>query len=109
YGLWALLVLKPIFDSTVEPFLIATLGKVPLIGALFRGKAQGPDLFTAGVILAIMILPIVTAVSREVIAVVPRDLREAALALGASRDEAGGLAGPPYARGGLVGAWVAGL
>src|SRR5438445_398338 len=65
YGLWALFLLQPIFDSTVEPFLIATLGRVPLIGALFRGKAQGPDLFTAGVILAIMILPIVTAVSRE--------------------------------------------
>ena len=109
YGLWALFVLKPIFDSTVEPFLIATLGKVPLIGALFRGKAQGPDLFTAGVILAIMILPIVTAVSREVIAVVPRDLREAALALGATRYESVRLAVLPYARSGIVGASMLGL
>ena len=104
YGLWALFVLKPILDSSVEPFLIGTLGKVPLIGALFRGKAQGPDLFTAGVILAIMILPIVTAVSREVIAVVPRDLREAALALGATRYESVRLAVLPYARSGIVGA-----
>jgi len=109
YGLWALFVLKPIFDSSVEPFLIATLGRVPLIGALFRGKAQGPDLFTAGVILAIMILPIVTAVSREVIAVVPRDLREAALALGATRYESVRLAVLPYARSGIVGASMLGL
>jgi len=109
YGLWALFVLKPIFDSSVEPFLIGTLGKVPLIGALFRGKAQGPDLFTAGVILAIMILPIVTAVSREVIAVVPRDLREAALALGATRYESVRLAVLPYARSGIVGASMLGL
>jgi phosphate transport system permease protein len=109
YGLWALFVLKPILDSSVEPFLIATLGKVPLIGALFRGKAQGPDLFTAGVILAIMILPIVTAVSREVIAVVPRDLREAALALGATRYESVRLAVLPYARSGIIGASMLGL
>jgi phosphate transport system permease protein len=109
YGLWALFVLKPILDSSVEPFLIATLGRVPLIGALFGGKAQGPDLFTAGVILAIMILPIVTAVSREVIAVVPRDLREAALALGATRYESVRLAVLPYARSGIVGASMLGL
>jgi phosphate transport system permease protein len=109
YGLWALFVLKPILDSSVEPFLIATLGRVPLIGVLFRGKAQGPDLFTAGVILAIMILPIVTAVSREVIAVVPRDLREAALALGATRYESVRLAVLPYARSGIVGASMLGL
>jgi phosphate transport system permease protein len=109
YGLWALFVLKPIFDSSVEPFLIATLGKVPLVGAFFHGKAQGPDLLTAGVILAIMILPIVTAVSREVIAVVPRDLREAALALGATRYESVRLAVLPYARSGIVGASMLGL
>ena len=109
YGLWALFVLKPILDSSVEPFLIGTLGKVPAIGAVFHGKAQGPDLFTAGVILAIMILPIVTAVSREVIAVVPRDLREAALALGATRYESVRLAVLPYARSGIVGASMLGL
>src|SRR5439155_1582332 len=80
YGLWALFVLKPIFDSSVEPFLIATLGKVPLIGALFRGKAQGPDLFTAGVILAIVAF---------VLAVLSRLLvrRSAELVSGPSADE----------------------
>ena len=109
YGLWGLFVLKPFFDVHVEPFLQSTLGKVPLLGALFRGNPNGPDLFTAGVILAIMILPIVTAVSREVIAVVPRDLREAALAVGATRYEAIRMAVLPYARSGIVGATMLGL
>ncbi len=109
YGLWGLYVLKPFFDDHVEPFLISSVGRVPLLGALFHGKAQGPDMFTAGVILAIMILPIVTAVTREVIAVVPRDLREAALALGSTRWEATRLAVLPYARSGVVGATMLGL
>jgi phosphate transport system permease protein len=109
FGLWGLFVLKPVLDEHVEPFLISTLGRIPIVGTVFQGKAQGPDLFTAGVILAIMILPIVTAVTREVIAVVPRDLREAALALGATRWEATRLAILPYARSGIVGATMLGL
>ena len=109
YGLWGLFVLLPWLDKTVEPFLAATVGKIPVIGALFSGKTQGPDMFTASVILAIMILPIVTAVSREVIAVVPRDLREAALALGATRWESVKMAVLPYARSGIVGATMLGL
>ena len=81
YGLWALFVLKP--SSTPRRAVPAdTLGKVPVVGALFSGNPKGGDLLTAGVILAIMILPIVTAVSREVIAVVPRDMREGAKASG---------------------------
>jgi len=109
YGLWGLFVLKPLFDRTIEPALQATLGKVPVLGAVFRGNVNGPDLFTAGVILAVMILPIVTAVSREVVAVVPRDLREAALAVGATRYEAIRMAVLPYARSGIVGATMLGL
>src|SRR5436189_178599 len=100
--------MKPVFDHTVEPFLTSTVGKVPLVGALFRGNPGGGDLFTAGVILAIMILPIVTAVTREVVAVVPRDLREGALALGATRYERIRMAVLPYARGGIVGATMLG-
>src|SRR6266540_2638434 len=109
YGLWGLFVMKPVFDHTVEPFLTRTIGRVPGIGALFRGNANGGDLFTAGVILAIMILPIVTAVTREVVAVVPRDLREGALALGATRYETVRMAVLPYARSGIVGATMLGL
>src|SRR5207244_2289706 len=109
YGLWGLFVMKPVFDHTVEPFLTRTVGRVPLIGALFRGNPNGGDLFTAGVILAIMILPIVTAVTREVVAVVSRDLREGALALGATRYETIRMAVLPFARGGIVGATMLGL
>jgi len=109
YGLWGLFVMKPVFDHRVEPFLTSTIGKVPLVGALFRGNPNGGDLFTAAVILAVMILPIVTAVSREVVAVVPRDLREAAKALGATRYETVRYAVLPYARSGIVGASMLGL
>ena len=109
YGLWGLYVLKPVFDTKVEPFLVATIGKLPVIGRLFTGNANGPDVFTAGVILAIMILPIITAVTREVLAVVPRDQREAALALGATRWESIRMAVLPYARSGIIGATVLGL
>jgi phosphate transport system permease protein len=129
YGLWGLFIMKPVFDHRVEPFLTATIGKVPLIGVLFRGaqfcmqadptnpaicqkfgyNSNGGDLFTAGVILAIMILPIVTAVTREVVAVVPRELREGALALGATRYETIRVAVLPYARSGIVGATMLGL
>ncbi len=109
YGLWGLYVLVPVFDRDVEPALEATVGRVPVLGALFRGAGSGGDLLTAGVVLAIMILPIVTAVSREVVAIVPRDLREASLALGATRYESVRMAVLPYARPGIVGAGMLGL
>jgi phosphate transport system permease protein len=109
FGLWGLFIMKPFFDRTVEPFLTATLGRIPIIGALFQGNANGGDLFTAGVILAVMILPIVTAVTREVVAVVPRELREGAMALGATRYEMIRMSVLPYARSGIVGAAMLGL
>jgi phosphate transport system permease protein len=113
YGLWGLFVLVPLFDRTIEPFLARTVGRIPLIGGLFGPKIGGGfqqgDLFTAGVLLAVMILPIVTAVCREVIATVPRDLREAALALGSTRYEMIRTAVLPYSRSGIVGASMLGL
>jgi phosphate transport system permease protein len=113
YGLWGVFVLQPVLDRTVEPFLVDTVGRIPLVGAPFRpnvnGGTQGGDLFTAGVILAVMILPIVAAVAREVVAGVPRDLREAALALGSTRYEMVRTAVLPYARSGIVGASMLGL
>ena len=118
YGLWGLFIMLPILDRHVLPFLAHTVGHVPVIGALFRlppgvgtqgAQVQGGNLLAAGVILAIMILPIVTAVTREVVAIVPRDLREAALALGATRYEAIRMAVLPYARSGIVGATMLGL
>jgi phosphate transport system permease protein len=111
YGLWGLFVMKPVFDNRIEPSLHAYLGKIPLIGSLFQPDPSfaGGDLFTAGVILAIMILPIVTAVTREVMATVPKDLREASLALGATRWEMVRIAVLPYSRSGIVGATMLGL
>jgi phosphate transport system permease protein len=109
YGLWGLFVLRPFLDRDVEPFLKSTVGKVPVIGSLFRGNVNGPDMFTAGVILSIMVLPIITALSREVIATIPRDLREAAKAIGATRYETIRLAVLPSARRGIVGASMIGL
>src|SRR4029079_8980829 len=88
YGLWGFYFLVPIFDKHIEPFLSSTLGNIPVIGKLFENQAgSGGNIFVAGVILAIMIVPIVTAVTREVVAIVPFELREGAMALGATRYE----------------------
>jgi phosphate transport system permease protein len=109
YGLWGFFVLSPFMRSTVEPFLQSTVGRVPVIGAPFTGNPIGKDLFTGGVILAIMIVPTVMAVSREVILAVPPAQREGMLALGATRWETIANAVLPYARSGIAGAAILGL
>ncbi len=109
YGLWGLYVMAPWLNTHVQPFLAATLGKLPVIGALFQPTSSVGNMFNAGIILAIMIIPIITAVTREVVAVVPHDLREAALALGATRYESIRIAVLPFARTGIVGATMLGL
>jgi phosphate transport system permease protein len=105
FGFWGLLVLVPLMAHTVDPFLIKVLGWT----RLFEQPQFGVSLFTAGVVLAVMILPIVAAISREVFSVVPRDQREAALALGATKWESIRMAVLPYSRAGIVGAIVLGL
>jgi phosphate transport system permease protein len=105
YGLWGLFVLVPVLRTKVEPFLGSTLGFLPL----FRGPAVGLGYLAAGVILAIMILPTITSISIEVLRTVPLSLREAALALGATRWEAIRMAVLPYARAGILGATILGL
>jgi phosphate transport system permease protein len=109
YGLWGFFILAPVMRSAVEPFLKNTVGNVPVIGALFSGPAVGRDLLVAGVILAIMILPTVTTVSREILRAVPNTQREGMLALGATRWETIQRAVVPYARGGIAGAVILGL
>lgn len=109
YGLWGVFVLGPIMRGAVEPFLKNTVGQVPVIGALFSGPAVGRDILVAGVILSIMILPTVTAVSREILRAVPDTQREGMLALGATKWETIRKAVLPYARGGIVGAAILGL
>lgn len=107
YGLWAIFVLVPILRTYVMPFLANTLGlgRTPL----FSGPAYGPSMLAAGLILAIMILPYISSVTREVLMAVPRSQREAALALGATRWEMIKDAVLPYARSGIIGAVILGL
>jgi phosphate transport system permease protein len=109
YGLWGFFVLAPIMRGTVEPALKAVLEPIPILGGLVAGPMLGKDLLTAGVILAIMILPTVVAISREVFRAVPDTQREGCLALGATKWEMIRNAVLPYARGGLVGAAGLGL
>jgi phosphate transport system permease protein len=109
YGLWGLFVMAPILNRYMAPALAGTLGKLPLLSALFVPTPAVGNMLNAGIILAIMIVPIITAVTREVISTVPSDLREAALALGATRYESIRMAVLPYARSGIVGATMLGL
>jgi phosphate transport system permease protein len=107
YGLWGVFVLVPMLREHVMPFLRDTLhlGVTPL----FNGPAYGPSMLAAGLILAIMALPYISAVSREVLRAVPRSQREAALALGATRWEMIWDAVLPYARSGIIGGIILGL
>jgi phosphate transport system permease protein len=107
YGLWGVLVLVPILRAYVMPFFKDTLHLGGF--ALFSGPAYGPSMLAAGVILAIMVLPYISAVTREVLLAVPRSQREAALALGATRWEMIWDAVLPYARSGIIGGVVLGL
>jgi phosphate transport system permease protein len=105
YGLWGIFVLIPALRTTAFPFLRKTLGFLPF----FQGPIYGPSMLAAGIILAIMIMPYIMSVSREVLLAVPNTQREAALALGATRWEAVTSAVVPYARSGLIGAIILGL
>jgi phosphate transport system permease protein len=105
YGLWGIFVLAPLLRSWVQPALGAWLGFLPV----FQGPPYGVGMLAAGIILAIMVVPFIATVSREVLLAVPRTQREAALALGATGWETTRLAVLRYARSGLVGAVLLGL
>jgi len=104
-GLWGLFVLVPFVRNPVESWLGGHLGSIPL----FQGPPFGVGFLAAGIILAIMVIPIITAVSRDAIRAVPAQQREAMLALGATRWETIRRAVLPYCRSGLVGAVILGL
>jgi phosphate transport system permease protein len=84
YGFWGVAVLVPLLQKSIMPFLKASLGKLPLLGVLFSGPAFGVSMLAAGMVLAIMIIPIITAVTRDVLRAIPKDLDEGAYALGAT-------------------------
>ena len=104
-GLWGLYVLVPIVRNPIESWLGSKLGFLPL----FQGPPFGVGFLAAGMILAIMVIPIITAVSRDAMRAVPNEQREAMYALGATRWEVIRRAVLPYCRSGLVGAIILGL
>jgi phosphate transport system permease protein len=105
-GLWGILVLGPTLRDHVEPALHSALGFIPFFGP---ASTSGSSVFTAIVVLTIMILPIVSSISRELFLGVPRELREGALALGTTRWEMVRGVVLPYARGGIAAAMILGL
>ncbi|MEZ5265136.1 MAG: ABC transporter permease subunit [Acidimicrobiales bacterium] len=108
WGLWGFLVLRSPLQTFYE-WLSSALSPVPVLGALFEGPVSGLSFATAGTILALMIIPIITSLSRDVMDTVPVAQKEAALALGATRWEMIRGAVLPWSRGGVIGAIVLGL
>ena len=103
YGIWGLFIFAPFLQDTLQPFLIATLGNVPGIAPLFAGPPYGIGMLTAGLILAIMVLPFVTSISRDVFEAVPAVLKEAAYGVGCTTWEVARNIVLPYARVGVIG------
>ena len=108
YGLWGVLVFAPAVQPVYET-INGWVGGWPVLGALFGGQSSGRSFMTAGIILAIMITPIVTSLSREVVATVPSSQREAAYGMGATRWETIRSSVLPWCRGGITGAVMLGL
>jgi len=108
YGMWGLFVFAPAF-SQLQPWLTATLGAIPLAGMLFQGPPMGIGVLTAGIILAIMVIPYIAAVMRDVFEVVPSVLKESAYALGSTTWEVVWNVVLPYTKVGVVGGVMLGL
>jgi len=109
YGIWGLFVFAPFLQQTLQPFLIDTLGDVPVLSALFAGPPYGIGMLTAGLILAIMVLPFITAISRDVFEAVPPVLKEAAYGVGCTTWEVFWNVVVPYTRIGVIGGVMVGL
>lgn len=103
YGIWGLFVLAPFLQEYVQPWFITTFGEVPVLSSLFAGPPYGIGMFTAALILSIMILPFISAVTRDVFETVPPILKEAAYGLGCTVWEVMWRVVLPYARTGVVG------
>jgi phosphate transport system permease protein len=109
YGIWGLFVFAPFVQEYIEPAIINSLGQVPGIGALFAGPPLGIGVLTAGFILAIMVLPFISSIMRDVFETVPPMLKESAYGLGATRTEVVLRVVLPYTRIGVVGGIMLGL
>jgi phosphate transport system permease protein len=109
YGIWGLFVLAPFAQEHIQPALIDTLGAIPGIGLLFAGPPLGIGVLTAGFILAIMVLPFISSIMRDVFETVPPVLKESTYALGATTTEVVWQVVLPYTRVGVVGGILLGL
>ena len=109
YGMWGLFVFVPFMAAHVDPWIDAHLGALPLIGMFFSGPPLGLGMLTAGIVLAIMVIPFVTSVMREVFLTVPKRLKESAYALGATTWEVAWHIVLPYTRQAVIGGVFLGL
>jgi phosphate transport system permease protein len=109
YGIWGLFVLAPFVQEYIEPALINTLGEIPGIGMLFAGPPLGIGVLTAGFILAVMVLPFISSIMRDVFETVPPMLKEGAYGLGATTTEVAWQIVLPYTRVGVAGGILLGL
>ncbi len=109
YGIWGLFVFAPFVQEHIQPAIIATLGNIPIVGVLFAGPPLGIGVLTAGFILAIMVLPFISSIMRDVFETVPAMLKESAYGLGATRSEVVWRVVLPFTRIGVVGGIMLGL
>ena len=109
YGMWGLFVFAPFFADHIEPWMIDNLGELPGIGFLFQGAPMGIGVLSAGLILAIMVIPFIASVMRDVFEIVPSILKESAYGLGCTTWEVVRYVVLPYARIGVVGSIMLGL
>ncbi len=109
YGMWGLFIFAPLFQTLVQPLLSKSIGQMPLIGALFSGPPLGIGMLTAGIILAVMVIPFITAVMRDVFELVPAMLKESAYGLGSTTWEVVWRVVLPYTKVGVIGGVMLGL
>ena len=109
YGMWGLFVFAPLFADHAQPFLKSTLGQLPVIGKLFSGPMMGIGILCAGLILAVMIIPFIASVMRDVFEIVPAVLKESAYGLGCTKWEVVRKIVLPYTKTGVVGGVMLGL
>jgi phosphate transport system permease protein len=109
YGIWGLFVFAPFVQQYIQPAIINTLGNIPGVGALFAGPPLGIGILTAGFILAIMVLPFISSIMRDVFETVPPMLKESAYGLGATRGEVVWRIVLPFTRVGVIGGIMLGL
>jgi phosphate transport system permease protein len=109
YGMWGLFVFAPLFQQHVQPLLGNTIGRIPGMGLLFSGPPMGIGMLTAGIILAVMVIPFITAVMRDVFELVPPMLKESAYGLGSTTWEVVSRVVLPFTKVGVIGGVMLGL